>query len=235
MAGTVGYVLAGFLGLLVGGAEIVSRYRDDPAASLSTPAALFYMAVNTGASILALYAIRAFGWHIVANAGRGDDLARVFAAGMGSLALLRTKFASVGSKDNPVSLGPSRLIEQLLAVADVQMDRKQGQRRARRCERTMTNVDFDKACLALPAYVLGLLENPTQAQQDKLSADIKSLSASEMPGSAKSQNLGLLLMDLTGPELLQVAVEALGRDILVEGEMLQPTRQRAFLRRFSDG
>src|ERR1022692_2742599 len=56
------FVAVALLGALVGGAELVSRYRDAPHAALYTRPALVYVALNLPASVLALALIRGYGW-----------------------------------------------------------------------------------------------------------------------------------------------------------------------------
>lgn len=91
MRGNVGYVIVGVLGALVGMTEIASRYRDNPVRSLSQPGALLYVLVNAGGSVSALFIIRAFGWDFGFDRGPERDLARGMIAGLGALALFRTR------------------------------------------------------------------------------------------------------------------------------------------------
>jgi hypothetical protein len=50
------------LGGVVGASELVSRYKDHPAAAIQTWPAVFYIALNSIASIGALGLIHANGW-----------------------------------------------------------------------------------------------------------------------------------------------------------------------------
>jgi len=54
MAVTLDFAAAALLGILVGLAELVSRYRDAPHAALYTRPALLYLVLNGAASGLAL-------------------------------------------------------------------------------------------------------------------------------------------------------------------------------------
>ena len=75
----------------------------------------------------------------------------------------------------------------------------------------MAPVDFDRAYTALPSYALALLENPTKEDQDRLRADIEVLVSDQtMDKAAKAQLLGVAVMRLTGPDLLEAAVKGLG-------------------------
>jgi hypothetical protein len=75
----------------------------------------------------------------------------------------------------------------------------------------MAPVVFKLAYKALPAHALGLLENPSREEQQRLTADVQALWADRTIDQAvKSQLLGVAVMRVTGPDLLKDAVEALG-------------------------
>ena len=79
----------------------------------------------------------------------------------------------------------------------------------------MSDVSFEKARVALPAYCLALLQNLSADEQKDLNTAISSLAASPMNNALKSLNLGLVLMNIVGPELLDSAVQALLQEIAV--------------------
>jgi len=83
------FVAVALLGALVGGGELVSRYRDAPKAALYTRPALVYLALNLAASILALAMIRGYGWTFNA-VGASQRWTQVLVAGVGAMALFRT-------------------------------------------------------------------------------------------------------------------------------------------------
>src|SRR5579871_4410652 len=56
------YLVTFGLGGAVGLAELVSRYRDAPDDAIKEPPALWYIAINASASLLALRLIRVFRW-----------------------------------------------------------------------------------------------------------------------------------------------------------------------------
>lgn len=214
MKGNVGYVAVALLGALVGLTEVLSRYRDDPFRSLASVGALTYIAVNAGGSLFALYAIRVFGWNFGFDSGGSRDLGRVLFAGFGALALFRTKLFTAAVKGESVSFGPSRILEQLLAISDRQVDRKQGILRSRTAAIEMRDVSFQKAFGSLPVYVLGLLENCSEDEQKRLALDVsKLLETTTMDDTSKAQALGVAVMRLIGPELFKQSVKALGPSI----------------------
>lgn len=236
MSGWVGYLVASLIGVLVGGTEIAYRYRDNPGWSVLQPGGFLYTVVNGAASGFALYVIRAFGWTFSAKSGSSQDLLRVLIAGLGAVALFRTKFFSASTKDGQsISWGPSSLLEQLLAISDTLANRSQAAQRSRSVSTTMFNVSFEKARSALPTYALGLLERAPAAEQTRLAADVKALADDQtMSDAIKAQQLGVALIRLTGSALLQQAVFALGASIALDPDRpvgATPRRPFAFFRR----
>jgi hypothetical protein len=215
MGHAAGYVVAVLFGVVVGATEIAYRYRDSPGRSVLQPGGIAYTLVNGAASGGALYVIRAFGWTFGAHGRSSVDLLRVLVAGLGAVALFRTKLFSAATKGGETfSWGPSRLLEQLLAISDTVVDRKQAEQRSRDVAEIMSNVSFDKAHSSLPTYALGLLENTSADEQARLAQDVGALLQDQtMSDELKSQQLGVALIRLTGPDLLRQAVTALGASI----------------------
>lgn len=208
------YLIAGGLGGVVGVGELAARYRDSPSRSLLEPAAALYIVFNIAASCGALAIVRVFDWTFGAADGVQQDLLQAMIAGAGALALLRTKLFSASYQGGSYAWGPSRVLEQLLGVADRQVDRSQAEHRSRTVSEVMSDVSFGKAKATLPAYALGLLENVSEEEQKRLASDVKALIDDQaMSEEAKAQLLGLAVIRLTGPELLSTARTGLGATI----------------------
>ena len=76
-----------------------------------------------------------------------------------------------------------------------------------------TSLPFDKALVALPTYCLALMQNVAYDVQDDLTSDLKELADTDMDEHVKSLNLGLRVVNITGPRLLEIAVISLGDTI----------------------
>lgn len=210
----VAYALVGLTGSLVGGAELASRYSDEPLKCLTRPAALTYVAVNAAGSLLALYAIRVFGWGFGTKPGDGRMLTQVLIAGAGALTLLRTRLLSASDQAGSSTPGPSRLLEQLLRLSDRQSDRQQASDRTAVVSEVMSRVSFAKAYVILPTYLLGILDNVSKEDQERLADDVKALTDDRtIDDKAKALALGVAVIRLAGPNLLREAVVALGDSI----------------------
>lgn len=212
------YLLVGVLGAGVAVGELVSRYRDEPVRALATFPAVLYVALNALASLGALALVRAFDWKLGATGTASDEAVRwtqTLVAGFGALALFRSSLFVVRVGDKDVGVGPSAFLQNVLDAADRGIDRNRANARSRLVGDVMKGISFEKAHLSLPAYSLGLLQNPAADTQAQLGRQIETLRTSKMPDSAKVLILGLLLMNVLGGAVLRSAVSALRDEISV--------------------
>lgn len=85
--------------------------------------------------------------------------------------------------------------------------------RSQQVTRIMRGVHFASANTALPTFCLALLQNLAEQEQRDLAVAVEALNASDMTDTQKSYALGLLLINIVGPEVLQSAVTALDEEI----------------------
>jgi len=218
-----GFAAAGVLGALVGTAELMSRYRDRPSALLGVASAWFYVLLNAAASGGVLWLIRAFDWRFGSSSPDQTAALQVLVAGLAALALFRSSLFNVRIGDQEVGVGPNLILAMLLGVADRGVDRVRAKDRSQQVTRIMRGVRFARARVALPAFCLALLQNLPEQEQQDLATAVESLAASEMTDTQKSYALGLLLINIVGPDVLEGAVTALGEEI---GEPLPSPGQR---------
>lgn len=211
------YFTCGFIGIVVGAAELFGRYRDQPAALLTCPSGWIYVLLNGAASLAVLYLTDTYGWSFGIQGSGNALLSHVLIASFGAMAVLRTSIFNVKVENEIVPIGPSVILVALLGAADRGVDRARAVKRSECASRVMRSIEFNKAQAALPTFCLALLQNPNPAEQQKLRDAVKALHEnSEMTNSQKSMSLGLLLMNLVGPKGLMAAVEALGSEIAIE-------------------
>lgn len=208
------YLIVSVLGALVGVAELITRYRDRPASLVRVPSTWAYVLINASAGAIALYLMHTFGWNL--GTGHNADarhLAQVLVAGFGSMALFRSALFTIRVHDQDVPVGPSTLLSSLLAAADRGVDRMVANNRAREAGRIMSDISFAKSHLALPTLCLALLQNVSAEDQRDLRTAVDALAASPMTDAQKALNLGLLLMNIAGPEVVGSAVNTLYDEI----------------------
>jgi len=208
MAVTLDFAAAALLGILVGLAELVSRYRDAPHAALYTRPALLYLVLNGAASGLALALIRAFDWKF----GAGADTVRwvqLLVAGVGAMALFRTSLFTVRAGDRDIAVGPATFLQIFRDAADREVDRLRARDRSSKVGDLMDGLDYQKASEGLIPYSLALMQNVPDDEQQKLVQGVKLLDAEPIEPAIKVRILGLLLMNVVGPNVLSAAVDAL--------------------------
>lgn len=195
------------LGGVVGASELISRYKDDPAAAIKTWPAIFYIALNSVAAAGALGLIHANGWFGPAR------WTQILMAGVSAMAFFRTSLFVVRAGDSDVGVGPSGFLQIFLAAADRAVDRRRAAARSDAVALVMKDIDFDKALSALPSYCLALMQNASQEDQQRLGRALKDLEGQSMEASVKSRLLGLELMNVVGEAVLRTAVKSLGEQI----------------------
>ncbi|HLV75126.1 hypothetical protein FHX41_3929 [Actinomadura hallensis] len=217
-----GYAVAVSLSCLVGVAELVSRYRDRPTTLVRVPSTWAYVLINGAAGAGSLLLLHTFDWRFGVQSADVAAATQVLVASLGSMMVFRSAVFTVRVGDEDVAVGPSTLLTALLAAADRGVDRMQAKTRAQEAGEIMRGVSFAKAKLALPTYCLGLLQNVSAEDQADLRTAVDALAGSEMTDGQMALNLGLLLMNVAGPDVLRSAVETLREEIMVDGGAAPP-------------
>ncbi|HEY8482536.1 MAG TPA: hypothetical protein VIL71_22150 [Spirillospora sp.] len=212
----IGYVIAVSLSCLVGVAELVSRYRDRPTTLIRVPSTWVYVLINGAAGAGSLLLLHTFDWRFGVHSPDVSAATQILVASLGSMMVFRSAVFTVRVGDEDVAVGPSTLLTALLAAADRGVDRMQAKTRAHEAGEIMRGVSFAKAKLALPTYCLGLLQNVSAEDQADLRTAVDALAGSEMTDGQMALNLGLLLMNVAGPDVLRSAVETLRDEIMAD-------------------
>ncbi len=160
------YAIVAILGALVGGGELVSRYRDSPAGALRSRPAAFYIALNSLPSLAALFISRVFHWQFGVTSG--DAAVRwtqVCVAGAGAMALFRSSLFTVHTGDREIGVGPSSFLQVFRAAADRAVDRLRARDRSLDVSHLMEGIAYDKAAHGRTAYCLALMQNVPDEDQ----------------------------------------------------------------------
>jgi hypothetical protein len=209
----VAYLAATFFGMLVGATEIVARYRDRPTAALETLPGLIYVAVNALVSLVAFWLLHTRQIDLKLSNDLGATLNEVLIAGFGSMALFRTSIFTLRVRDTDIAVGPAAVLQVILSAADRACDRLRAGPRSRLVKDIMMGVSFARAKLALPLHCLALMQNVSAEEERQLTQAIASLDAATKSDEVKAYNLGLLLMNFIGEDVLHEAINALGTAI----------------------
>lgn len=202
-------LFAALLGALIGGAELVGRYQDKPAAAVFSPSGLLYIAVNASASTTALITAEAMGWGFALPAGapaNGAAVAQVMAAAVGSAAIFRSSFMI--AQDKGVSIGPILLLSGLLKIVDAAMDRKRALSRLSTNDLAGLSFAGDHAALAeLCSHAIRRYELAEAQRLGELAADLRA--RDDLTDADKLDCFGLELSRLVGERALRKAAERL--------------------------
>lgn len=205
------FVIAAALGALLAFAELVSRYRDDPAGAVFSWPAGVYVWVNEAAAVAALYLIHVFGWNFGAN-GSAREAIQVLTAGLGSAALFRTSLFNVAAGDRVIGIGPSEILNVILAAADRAVDRQRALIRATRAGEIMQGLSFKDNAEALLKYCVATMQNVTPDEVKTVEGQISALRDPKndaIRDTIKSYILGLSLLTLVGEQVLARASDQL--------------------------
>lgn len=219
-------LFAGALGAVVGLAELLSRYRDDSLRMMRQAPALLYILLNACVAALALFVLQHFsGGEGATTAKKSDVIGEVFAAGFGSMAILRSAFltARVGGQD--VQVGPGLILKYILDAVDRAVDRGRAADRCEKIHRVMKDVDFDKGHVVLPLLCLGASQNLGADDQKELKDQIDQLArtrkdAPTLDPRVLSVALGMQLSRGFGTEVLESVVTIYGS--MVPGAVAAP-------------
>jgi hypothetical protein len=194
-------LLAFMCGLLVGVAEIVSRYRDEPLQACFSPFGLIYAVVNGALSLAALMLI--FKYPVGSFKGvAGDGLLAAMTAGFGAAAVMRAKVAVIkGADDKDISIGPDFVIRILLRTVDKNVDRFRAERRQAVVVRSLAEIrrlgSFRMASEYLLASLLAF-QNLDDDLKQQLRTAFDEYEKKVLPEDLKYLAMGFVFLTLVG-------------------------------------
>jgi len=227
------HIAVTLFGMAVGASELVGRYKDAPFLTMFTPAAAFYVTINGAASLFAYEAILEFQ---VFSDIKNREWIQALVAGFGSMAFFRSSLFTMKVGDTDVSVGPGIFFQVLLFATDRACDRRRAWRRSALVTSIMQGVSFEKARDALPSFCFELMQNLPSSEAVRVRQAVDGLASSDMGDAEQALNLGLILMNVVGSEVLASAVRRLGPRIHgpanIELEVLTKLRGVDFERAF---
>ncbi len=198
---TIAFIIAIFLSLLVAMAELFSKFRDEPFYVLKQPSALIYIAFNIGIAVISLVLIsktdffdmtKELGW-----------IKSALTAGLGSAALMRSKFFKVTMDGKETAIGPEFIINIFLETLERLIDRERARRRKDLVENTMMKIDFSKAKQYVVSTIIASSQLASNETPKKLMKDADSIEHAQTGGMEKSLALGYLILDFMGEKFLK--------------------------------
>lgn len=214
------YLLAFFLGAIVGAAEIISRYRDEPFKVLSYPASLAYLILNGAVSVLAYALIGVYGQVLLLELQAeapdnwtlfGDSLLQALAAGLGSSAVLRSRFLSFKTDGGEeYSIGLDALVSTFLKALDRSVDRRRATRRQDLVFRAVREIRAPERATEFLRSSLHSYQNLSEDEKSAIITQIDGVRA-EMAGDAQMQLTAVLFgfLNIGGEDNFRNLVEHL--------------------------
>ena len=207
------WVLVPLFGAGVGASELIARYRDAPFAALGTGSARWYIFVNAIAALLAYALIVVFDQKFGLT-GKQAVVVQAMVAGFGAMVFFRSSLFTMKVGETDVGVGPAIFFQVLLFATDRACDRERAEPRSTEVNAIMQGVSFEQAREALPNFCFELMQNVPAGEVQQFRQVIDALaSATKMRDSVKVLNLGLMLINVVGNQVLRAAVDALGEKI----------------------
>ena len=197
------------LGGVVGASELISRYKDEPGAAIQSWPAIFYIAINSAASVGALGLI---------HAGKWFDTPRwtqILMAGVSAMAFFRLSLFVVRAGDRDVGVGPQRV------PADLSCGGRPGRGSPAGCGAFRRGGEGDEGRrfregaegVATLLHCVALMQNVSPEDQQLLNRVLEALEKRDAEPSVKALLLGIELINVVGVDVLTTAVESIGEQI----------------------
>jgi len=212
VASVADYLVVAVIGVVLGVAELSSRYRDAPLRALKTLPALSYISLNLAASVGCLWLIRHLNIDFDIKDPSNRQVTQVLVSGFGAMAFFRSSFFVFRAGNQDISVGPASVLQILLSALDNAVDRVRAEQRAERIEEIMEDVSFGKAKDVLPPIAIALMRNLPREDADRMSHQISVLKE-QLPERTKAVALGLAVLDVVGEKVLRSAVKLVKSDI----------------------
>lgn len=227
---TNAFFYAVVLGLLLGTAELMGRYRDDPFSVFKARAAWLYVGANGVLAAISLYLIQALGLSFTPDpataAAGGTDVSAVIydviMAGFGGAAFFRSSVMKAKVSDTDVAIGPATVIDTLLKVTDREVDRSRAEVRAQKIAALMSNINLSQTSGLVLPFCTALMQNMSAGERESLAREARSLATdSTIDSRTKPMVVALRLVNVVGFDVLESAVDQLRE------QKLLPLREEA--------
>jgi hypothetical protein len=208
-----GWASATFIfGALVGFAEILSRYRDEPLLATFTSSGMSYLAINGTISTLAFVLLRRYPTQVFAGLNN-DLLLTAVVAGFGAMAVFRSKLFSFKASDGTeVPIGPAIVLDSILKMIDHKIDRRRATERQTRVFNSMFEFRDFTAIADYMEASLNSFQNLSEDDKKAISEGIKDLKTrTTWPEQLKCLALGFAFLTVAGDENFDLVVSNIKR------------------------
>jgi hypothetical protein len=194
------WLLSLAFGVLIGLAEVMLRYKNDPVDALRTPYAIFYLVLNGFSSLVGYWILRKYSQAFAPKIA-DDNFLLMMLAGFGSMILMRSKLFTFRGDDNrEYPLGPDILFSALNRFLDDKIDRLRAVQRQRLVFRKMKDIDdFELASQYVKASLLSF-QGLTELDRREIADAIDEYRAVDWPDPLRLMALGFAILAISGEE-----------------------------------
>lgn len=202
------YIYVFCLGGLLGASEIIGKYSGTPIrVVLLNWATAIYCLVNSlisSFSYLLLDQLKLI--EFPADAEQAEAISKILVAGLGAATVLRLG-VSFQVANQTVNLSLMSIFEPILHAADSAIRQAANTKNMNDSRTIMAGISDDEAFLNLPPACFRLARLP-EARQDELTREIEDLRGSAQLETVKVQDLGRILLQIVGKDVLQALVNS---------------------------
>ncbi len=216
MRASIACLAACLFGASVGLVELLARYRDNPLAAVRTVWGLLYITINAvvATAVFMLLFTQRLPMPVNLFAEAHLALNAAFIGGFGGMAVLRGSIANIRFRERTFQAGPALVLQVILDALDRACDRERGRRRSEIVQDVMEGVVYSRARALLPQVAMTVLQNLTLEEKSAFVAEVENIERdTNRTDTSRLHELGLLLMNVVGEELLEQLVRSMGERI----------------------
>lgn len=203
----INWILAFLIGVIVGLSELMSRYSVLKKI-FQEYSSVFYLLINGFSCIMGYFLF------VELELFSNHETLRILFSGFSSLTVIRSSIAKYQIGDQNFDAGLSSILNIFLNHADKAFDQEKSKEKLDIVSPIVEGVDFKKAKLRLPITCFSLMDNVSDSEQKNVSTEVWKLEQDKnLDNHTRVVNLGIILANITGYELLKKTVDQLGDSI----------------------
>jgi hypothetical protein len=191
------------LGISVGAAEIVSRYKDEPIEAVRGLSGISYLILNGVISVFVCAVLLHYAQNKSTLAAlKGEPLITSLLAGMSAMALMRSKlFTFKGDGGHEYAIGPDVIFSMFLRTIDRKIDRHRVRRRHAVVYEAVAGIRDSVQAIAFLQSSIASFQNLSQEERELLNNRVEQISKdSALDERLKLMRLGFIFLDITGED-----------------------------------
>jgi len=198
------------LGFLVGAAEVIARYKDEPLKVFYTFAGWGYSLFNGVISAIGYFILIRYQQSILPSITNDQLLLSLF-AGFGAMFIARSKLFTIRTENgDSYPAGPDAVISTFLAAVDREIDRKRSADRQKIVFENVKQINQPDQAPLFIKVALGSYQNLSSAEKEVLSDIISEIqSDNQLPADLRLVAISFALLNISGEENYKQTMQSL--------------------------